>query len=61
MEVDGSSLMLRSRVPGVAVWELMALRRSRWYGTPEVSSSAEGERQVGHEKKMFGRMNFLLW
>lgn len=45
VEVDGSSLMLRSSVPGVAVWELMALRRSRWYGAPEVSSSAGAERR----------------
>lgn len=40
MEVEGSSLMLLSRPPGVEVWELMALRLSRWYGVPELSSSA---------------------
>lgn len=45
VEVEGSSLMLLSRAPGVGVWELMALRRSRWYGVPELSSSAEMDKE----------------
>lgn len=45
VEVEGSSLMLLSRPPVVEVWELMALRLSRWYGVPELSSSARVGRQ----------------
>lgn len=39
-EVEGSSFTLLSVPPGVGAWELMALRLSRWYGVPELSSSA---------------------
>lgn len=38
VDVEGSSFTLLSVAPGV--WELMALRLSRWYGAPELSSSA---------------------
>lgn len=39
VEVEGSSLTFLSVPPGVGAWELIALRLSRWYGVPELSSS----------------------
>lgn len=57
MEVEGSSLMLLSRAPGVGVWELMALCLSRWYGVPELSSSAQG-RKIEREEE---NLELKLW
>lgn len=45
VEVEGSSLTVLSGPRGA--WELMALRLSRWYGAPELSSSARGREVEG--------------